>query len=121
MKVLLVEDYDDTRRLMRRFLESQGCSVVEAVDGLEAVEYATGDGFGLIMMDLNLPVLDGYEATRRILAHPHSRHIPVVAFSAQCNEERRRQAFEAGCLDCLEKPMNFDKIKEVLKRFATGH
>ncbi len=120
MRVLLVEDYDDTRRLMRMFLESQGCSVIEAADGMEVVVYATGDGFHLIMMDLNLPVLDGYEATRRILAHPRSRHIPVVAFSAQCSEERRRKAFDAGCVDCIEKPMDFEKVEAVLKRFATG-
>jgi CheY-like chemotaxis protein len=120
MKVLLVEDFDDTRQLMRMFLEWQGCSVVEAADGREAVAYATGTGFNLIMMDLNLPVLDGYEATRQILSHPQSRHIPVVAFSAQCSGERRRKAFEAGCLDCIEKPMDFDKIEGVLKRFADG-
>ena len=119
MKVLVVEDYDDTRQLMRMFLELQGCSVVEAADGREAVAYAAGEGFNLIMMDLNLPVLDGYEATRQILSHPRSRHVPVVAFSAQCSQERRRKAFEAGCVDCIEKPMDFDKIKEVLARFAT--
>lgn len=121
MKVLLVEDYDDTRALMRMFLESQGCNVVEAADGQEAVVYATGDGFGLIFMDLNLPVLDGYEATRQIVSHPRSRHIPVVAFSAQCSEERRQRALEAGCVDCIEKPMDFNKIEGVLKRFMTGH
>lgn len=121
MKILLVEDYDDTRQLMRMFLESQGCSVVEAADGREAVAYAIEDGFSLIMMDLNLPVLDGYEATRQILAHPHSHHVPVVAFSAQCSEERRRKAFEAGCVDCIEKPMDFDKIEVILKRFAPSH
>lgn len=120
MKVLLVEDYDDTRQIMRMYLESQGCVVVEAADGREAVAYAVRDGFNLILMDLNLPVLDGYEATRQILAHPHSRHVPVVAFSAQCSEERRRRALEAGCLDCIEKPMDFDKIQGVLRRFAPG-
>ena len=116
--MLLVEDYGDTRELMRMFLEMQWCSVVEAADGREAVDYAAGDGFGLILMDLNLPVLDGYEATRQILAHPHSGHVPVVAFSAQCSEERRRKAFEAGCVDCIEKPMDFEKLESVLKRFA---
>lgn len=120
MKVLLVEDFDDTRRLMRMFLESQGCGVVEATDGREAVAYATGDGFDLIMMDLNLPVLDGYEATRRILSHPNSRHVPVVAFSAQCSGEWRQKAFDAGCVDCIEKPMDFDKFEGVLRRFAVG-
>jgi CheY-like chemotaxis protein len=120
MKVLLVEDYDDTRRLMRMFLELQGCSVVEAADGREAVAYATGDGFNLVLMDLNLPMLDGYEATRQILAHPNSRHVPVVAFSAQCSGDRRRKTIEAGCLDCIEKPMDFNKIEGVLKRFAEG-
>ena len=120
MKVLLVEDYDDTRELMRMFLELQGCSVVEAADGREAVAYATGDGFNLVMMDLNLPVLDGYEATRQILAHPHSSHVPVVAFSAQCGPERRRKALEAGCVDCIEKPMDFAKIEGVLRRFGRG-
>lgn len=83
--------------------------------------YATGNGFSLILMDLNLPVLDGYEAARQILAHPHSRHIPVVAFSAQCSEEHRQRALEAGCVNCIEKPMDFNKVEGVLKRFASGH
>lgn len=121
MKVLVVDDYDDTRELVRMLLEMQGCKVVEAADGREAVEYATGDGFNLVLMDLNLPVLDGYEATRQILAHPRSRHVPVVAFSAQCGPERRQKAFESGCVDCIQKPIDFDKIEDVLRRFATSH
>lgn len=118
MKVMVVEDYDDTRALVKMFLELEGCKVVEASDGREAVAYAVGNGFDLILMDLNLPVLDGYEATRQILAHPNSRHVPIVAFSAQCSPERRQRALDAGCLDCVEKPMDFDKIGSVLLRFA---
>jgi two-component system cell cycle response regulator DivK len=112
--VLVVEDYDDTRAFMTMLLRMKGCEVVEAVNGKEAVEIATRDGLGLILMDLNLPVMDGYEATRIITSHPHSRHTPVIAVSAQCYEEARQKALKAGCVDCLKKPLDFEMIDRIL-------
>ena len=118
MKVMVVEDYDDTRELVKRMLEIKGCDVVEAADGQQAVSLAKAKGIDLILMDLNLPVLDGYAATRQILADPETSHIPIVAFSALCGGDRCRRALEAGCLEVVEKPMDFKKLDSVISRYA---
>lgn len=115
--VLVVEDYDDTREMIRTLLEMKGCRVIEAADGERAVELAVQIKPGLILMDLNLPVLDGYEATRLIRAQPTTCDIPILAFSAQCNNGRRQRAFEAGCLECIQKPLDFDVIDELINRY----
>jgi CheY-like chemotaxis protein len=118
--VLLVEDYGDTREMMRMILEMRGCRVVEAADGQAAVELAAAhcSDLGLVLMDLNLPLLDGYEATRRILAHGGTCHLPVVAFSAQCGPDQQRQALNAGCVECLPKPVDFHALDDVLGRYC---
>ena len=118
MRVMVVEDFDDTREMLKLMLEMKGCEVVEAVDGREAVTQAMDDGFDLILMDLNLPVLSGYQATREIVSSPRTRHIPVVAISAQCSGERRQRALDAGCLECLDKPIDMPALDEVLHRYA---
>ena len=106
-----------TRLLMRMLLEMNGCRVVEAVNGKEAVELARTVHPNLILMDLNLPVLDGYEATRQIQAHPQTSDIPVLAFSAQCCGDSQQQALAAGCLECIQKPVDFAVIDDVLGRY----
>ena len=118
--VLLVEDYDDTREMMRTMLQFKGCRVVEAADGQAAVALAAEhcSDLDLILMDLNLPVLSGYEATRLILAHEATCHVPVVAFSAQCCSERGQRALDAGCRECLPKPVDFDVLDGVLGRYC---
>ncbi len=115
--VLLVEDYEDTREFMRMLLEMKGCRVFEAADGQRAVELATQVSPRLILMDLNLPILSGYEATRRILAQPTTHNVPIVAFSAQCSDERRQRALEAGCLECLQKPVDFKVVDDLIVRY----
>ncbi|HEY0171225.1 MAG TPA: response regulator [Pyrinomonadaceae bacterium] len=116
--VLLADDYEDARTILRRLLEMEGCRVFEAADGLEAVELAArySSEIDLILMDLTMPGLDGYEATRRILAGEGTRHIPVVALSALCEQDTKSKAFEAGCSDCLPKPLDFKLIEELLER-----
>lgn len=69
----------------------------------------------LILMDLNLPIMDGYEATERILHQPETKHIPVLAVSAQCTPDKRDRAFAAGCIDCVEKPFDFDQLSRVMR------
>lgn len=116
--VLLADDYEDARMILKRLLEMEGCRVVEAADGLEAVELAArhASELDLILMDLSMPGLDGYEATRRILASEVTRHIPVVALSALCEASTKDKAIEAGCSDCLPKPLDFELIEELLRR-----
>lgn len=109
-----------TRALLKLLLEMKGCDVVEAVDGREAVDYALDDELDLILMDLNLPVMSGYEATREIVSSPRTRHIPVVAISAQCSADRRQRALDAGCLECLDKPIDMTALEEMLHRYAAA-
>jgi len=115
--VLLAEDYDDARMILKRLLEMEGHRVVEAANGLEAVELAErhSSEIDLILMDLTMPVLDGYEATRRILSSEVTSHIPVVALSALCEQETKTKAIQAGCSDCLPKPLDFKLVEELLE------
>jgi two-component system cell cycle response regulator DivK len=116
--VLLVEEYDDTRELMRMLLEVRGCRVVEAVNGQEAVELAPAVSPHLILMDLELPVLNGYEAARRILAAGRTKDVPIVAISANCASEHRQQALAAGCVECYQKPIDFAVIDDLVGRYG---
>ncbi len=118
--VMVVEDFDDTRQMMRMLLEMEGCRVLEAANGQEAVELARArrDEIDLILMDLTMPVLDGYEATRRILARPETHDIPVVAVSAHCDAEHMGAALDAGCLACVGKPVDFGLLTQLVSRYA---
>lgn len=117
--VLIVEDFDDTREMMRVLLEMEGCRVLEAANGQEAVEIAAQryKELDLILMDLTMPVLDGYEATRRIRSQPETSRIPVVAVSAHCDTHWQRNALDAGCVECVSKPVDFKLIGDLLGRY----
>ncbi|HZG50600.1 MAG TPA: response regulator [Pyrinomonadaceae bacterium] len=115
--VLVVDDSGDIRELIRMMLQMKNCLVVEAVNGQEAVELAPQVCPNLILMDLSMPVLDGYEATRRIKAQNKMQDIPIVAVSAFCDVENRHKAVAAGCIECVSKPIDFAVIGEVLNRY----
>ena len=112
--VLVVDDSDDIRGLLRLLLERRGCRVVEAEDGQEAVARAAEVRPDLILMDLSMPVLDGYEATRRIHEQPQLMNIPVVAVSACCDAPSRSEALAAGCVACLGKPVDLRRLDGLL-------
>ena len=120
MKVLIVEDFDDTRELLKMIVRTSGWDAAEARDGQEAVEMAQSEQPDLILMDLNLPVLDGWEATRRIHLRQSTSHIPVVAISAQCHGDWKERALDAGARECMEKPINFPAMNRLLKRYPTN-
>ena len=115
--VLVVEDYDDTRLMLKMMLEMDGYEVAEAGDGQQAVELAPRVHPGLILMDLNLPVLNGFEATRLIHCSAETKDIPIIAVSAQCVGEFRQRAIDAGCLDCVQKPINYAVLRSVVDRY----
>jgi len=117
--VLVVDDYADTRELVRMLLELKGCRVVEAANGQEAVNIVATMIPSFILMDLEMPVLNGFEATREILSRQETRGIPIIAFSANCSGDRRGRAFAAGCLECYEKPVEFTLIDELIDRYAS--
>jgi CheY-like chemotaxis protein len=114
---LLVEDFEDSRFMMRRLLEMAGYGVVEASDGEQAVELALQERPALILMDLSLPKLDGLAATRQIRQHQRVGETPIVAVSAHDSPESRTDALAAGCNEYVTKPIDFDQLGALLKRF----
>jgi CheY-like chemotaxis protein len=121
MKVLIVEDFDDTRDLLATIVRLKGCEASEATNGQEAIDVARREQPDLILMDLNLPILDGWEATRRIHLQRETSHIPVVAISAQCVGDWRERALKAGARECMQKPVNFAAMDSLLERYPTLH
>jgi two-component system, cell cycle response regulator DivK len=114
---LLVEDFEDSRFMLRRLLEMAGYRVVEASDGEQAVELAVQKQPALILMDLSLPKLDGLSATRKIREHKRLGNVPIVAVSAHDSPETRTEALAAGCDEYVTKPIDFDQLDRLLKRF----
>jgi CheY-like chemotaxis protein len=109
-RILYVEDNDDNIFMLKRRLERKGFEVSVARDGEEAVAAAARERPALILMDLSLPVLDGWEATRRIKAQPETAAIPVIALSAHAMEGERETALEAGCDDFDTKPVDLGRL-----------
>ena len=109
-RILCVEDNDDNAYLIKRRLERRGYDVLIAPDGGKGLAMALADSPALILMDLNLPVLDGWEASRRLKASPETRHIPIIALSAHAMSGDRERALAAGCDDYDEKPVDFARL-----------
>ena len=109
-RILYVEDNEDNVYMLVRRLKRKGYEVVVATDGAKGVEMARTDAPSLILMDLSLPVLDGWEATRQIKAAPETRDIPIIALSAHAMEGDRESALAAGCDDYDTKPVEFDRL-----------
>ena len=120
-KILLVEDNEMNRDMLSRRLEKRGYTVAIAVDGSAGVAMAKSEMPGLILMDMSLPVLDGWDATRQIKADPATAGIPIIALTAHAMESDRQKALAAGCDDFDTKPVELNrlllKIEELLKKF----
>ena len=116
--ILVVEDQEDNRRIMRDLLSSAGYEIIEAVTGEEGVAAAETHRPDLILMDIQLPGLDGYEATRQIKANPELEHIPIIVVTSYALSGDDVKAFEAGCTAYVSKPFSprelLAKIREYL-------
>ena len=112
--MLVVEDFEDNRFMMRRLLEMSGFQVLEAVNGLQAVELAAAERPDIILMDLSLPLLDGLAATRRIREQDGLRRVPIIAVSAHDSADFHVEALAAGCNEYVTKPIDFDRLVELL-------
>ena len=121
--ILIVDDNAEYRELLAWILERYGFVTISAKSGREAVELAIKCRPGLVLMDLNIPGMDGYEATRAIHADRHTRGIPVVAVSADCADYgfERRRAFKAGFIAVLAKPCTPEALLEMVTNVLTGH
>ncbi|MEK8095447.1 response regulator [Methylocystis sp. IM3] len=109
-KILLVEDNEMNRDMLSRRLKRNGYDVVIAVDGQQGVEMAASEAPDLILMDMSLPVIDGWEATRRVKQDDATRKIPVIALTAHAMAGDREKAMEAGCEDYDTKPVEITRL-----------
>jgi CheY-like chemotaxis protein len=113
--ILLVEDNELNRDMLSRRLRRRGYEVTIAPDGQSALREAASLKPALILMDMNLPVMDGWEATRRLKADPALRDIPVIALTAHAMQGDRQQALDAGCDDYDSKPVEFERLLAKIK------
>jgi CheY-like chemotaxis protein len=116
--VLLVEDNEDNLVVYRTILEHVGYRVVEARDGEEGVQRAHNDMPDVILMDISIPKIDGWEATRRLKDADDTRHIPIIALTAHALEEDRQKAIHAGCDGYLAKPVEPRRVVQEVERFV---
>ena len=119
-RILIVEDDVDNRRIVAKTLTVEGYEVIEAIDGIEALAHAQTDHPDLILMDLALPNMDGWEATRRLKSDPRTRAIPVVALTAVAMRGDEEQARAAGCDDYIAKPARPVTIREMVRKYTGG-
>lgn len=112
--ILVVEDHDDTREMLHMLLEMWGCRVVEACNGLEAVEAASRERPEMILMDGSLPFLDGFEATRRIRENGLRAQVKILALDGWGTPSYHAAALAAGCDDSIKKPLDFDRLRKYL-------
>jgi two-component system cell cycle response regulator DivK len=118
-RILVVEDQEDNRKIVRDLVTASGYELVEAATGEEGLEVAARERPDLILMDIQLPGIDGYEVTRRIKANPQLRQIPIIAVTSYALSGDDKKAFAAGCDGYVTKPFSprllLAKIKEYLK------
>jgi CheY-like chemotaxis protein len=118
--ILVVEDHDDSRAMLVEFLRMKGYHVMEAADGRYVADLARSALPDLILLDLDLPFVNGWQVTAFLKVDRTTRHIPVVAVSGNCADFRLKQeALRAGCEDCLCKPVDFDRLSKTLAGFLS--
>lgn len=118
-KILLVEDNEMNRDMLARRLRRRDYEVIIAVDGKEGIEMATTEMPDIILMDLSLPLIDGWEATSQIKADETTQHIPVIALTAHAMMGDRERALEAGCDDFDTKPVEFKRLLSKIEKLLT--
>ncbi len=119
-RILLVEDNELNRDMLKRRLERRGFEVMVAVDGEEGVRLATSEQPDLVLMDMSLPLLDGWEATRRLKASPQTGTLKVMALTAHAMTEDREKALAAGCDDYDTKPVEFRRLLRKITDLLPG-
>jgi CheY-like chemotaxis protein len=119
-RILLVEDNEMNRDMLSRRLQRKGYSVLIAIDGEQGLATAYSEMPDLILMDISLPFIDGYEVTRRLKANPRTRHIPVIALTAHALLTDRDKALKAGCNDYDTKPVDFARLTEKIENLLVN-
>jgi CheY-like chemotaxis protein len=119
-RILLVEDNEMNRDMLSRRLERKGHEVAIAVNGREGIEMARAGEYDLVLMDMSLPEVDGWEATRQLRAEPETERIPVIALTSHVMLGDREKALEAGCDDYDTKPIEFKRLMRKIEALLDG-
>ncbi len=116
-KILVVDDSSDNRELVVKVLKNKGYDIVEAVDGEDALRKAQDEKPSLILMDISLPKMDGYEVTRRLKGNEEYRDIPIIALTAHVMKGDKEKALEAGCAGYIPKPIDVRELPEQIRHY----
>ena len=119
-KILVVDDNNDSRELVVKVLKNRGYEMIEAIDGEDALEKAVSEKPDLILMDISIPKLNGYEVTKRLKSLEEVKEIPVVALTAHAMKGDRAKAIEAGCEGYISKPINVRELPAQIKSYLRG-
>jgi two-component system cell cycle response regulator DivK len=116
-KILVVDDNEDGRELVVKILKNRGYQMIEAVDGEEALEKASAECPDLILLDISIPKLDGYEVTRRLKSQVKFKDTPIIALTAHAMKGDREKALEAGCDGYISKPIDIHELPDQIKSY----
>jgi two-component system, cell cycle response regulator DivK len=119
-RILLVEDNEMNRDMLSRRLQRKGYEVTMAVDGRQGVDMARSGGYDLILMDMSLPEIDGWEATRQLRAAPETKVVPIIGLTAHAMAGDREKALEAGCNDYDTKPVELPRLLAKIEALLGG-
>jgi two-component system cell cycle response regulator DivK len=119
-KILVVDDNQDSRELVVKILKNRGYQMIEAVDGEDALEKATAENPDLILMDISIPKINGYEVTRRLKSQINFKNTPIIALTAHAMKGDREKALEAGCDGYISKPINIHEIPDQIQSYLQG-
>jgi CheY-like chemotaxis protein len=117
--VLIAEDHQDIREMTKLLLHMEGCTAIEAANGREALQAAFSLKVHLILMDIEMPIMNGLEAARCLRQNDCTRGVPIIAVTSH-NKERRQEAIEAGCNDFLEKPLMPAMLRDALAKYVNS-
>jgi two-component system cell cycle response regulator DivK len=119
-KILVVDDNQDSRELVVKVLKNRGYQMIEAVDGEDALEKAAAENPDLILMDISIPKINGYEVTRRLKSQVNFKNTPIIALTAHAMKGDREKALEAGCDGYISKPINIHEIPDQIQSYLQG-
>jgi two-component system cell cycle response regulator DivK len=116
-KILIVDDNQDSRELVVKILKNKGYQLIEAIDGEDALEKAIAERPDLILMDISIPKIDGYEVTRRLKSRKEFKYTPIIALTAHAMKGDREKAMESGCEGYIAKPINIHELPDLIKSY----
>jgi two-component system cell cycle response regulator DivK len=119
-KILVVDDNQDSRELVVKVLKNRGYQMIEAADGEDALEKAAAENPDLILMDISIPKINGYEVTRRLKSQMNFKNTPIIALTAHAMKGDREKALEAGCDGYISKPINIHEIPDQIQSYLQG-